>query len=938
MRRRQLACLLLLLLELVGAKQYQFRIDHGFHSGGVYVHITNVSPNVCRITPRALTITRRKKNGPPTTNDPQPPRAAAFGDRIQVTHPTQQDARLWQTVDLGDDDLGDDTGDDSEYNLGEDSADDLGEDSADDLGEDSADDLGDDLDDDDDDAVDDRRGDLGEDRLEDDDLDDGDSDDNEAPPADDSFASSQGRAERVLRGQGIVEACLHILADLSYVRSRFFLNPVISFHLRRPHRHSSDQNQGSFRNGARAQLAHAVGWSSSHPVADDAAADDLAAGDDGEDEAAARDMERNGWALLRLMARHPSASGEIKRAVVSYFGDDPEGYDPEGYDPEEPHDRERKGDDLLRGSGVLENLVGSGSYARVCEGATDWLAGSLPNSPEHHVRPRPGAGCPANHLLCVRHVRAAHFAKHLPIGLVHFNWRESFLGQIAHLLRDLHCHPLVHTIEVDRPVGVTEWTGELDRSEMDHDEVHDEEVDHGEVESVGGGGPVGVAHEGVRRVSNDPLTNKQWHLQALHVDAAWALGAAVGTRVLVVDSGVETSHPDLARNFWRGGPTPIGRPGSSGQLGPSGVGAVSVLEGDPSPEDGVGHGTHCTGLVAAEVNNRLGVAGMTNNFVEVFTCKFLSKASGQMTDAIKCLDLALSGGFHVVSASWGGGFRLQALTTAINALQKVDILFVAAAGNSGLNFDAGAPSFWPACERFPHQLTVAAIKPSNRSPVGVRNPVGFRTQSSDDGGAQSPIGRTPPVPIGRTPPVGAQSTGGDIFELASFSNYGHTCVDVAAPGQRIYSTVPGHSYGSKSGTSMATPIVAGLAANVRARQPLLTALHTSELLQHTSEPGASFAQTVTAGGAVHAHRAVQAAACAIFLKRTTPTSKPRPLLGAPMFLRPQETGVLAVLPDTSKHDTRYAFNLTLVFASVINGVLPPVATGQVITVESSALL
>jgi subtilisin family serine protease len=182
------------------------------------------------------------------------------------------------------------------------------------------------------------------------------------------------------------------------------------------------------------------------------------------------------------------------------------------------------------------------------------------------------------------------------------------------------------------------------------------------------------------------------------------------------------------------------------------------------------HGTHVSGTIGAVGNNNVGVAGV-NWTASIMGLKFLNRqGSGSTADAVDAIEFAIqakqafgaAANVRVLSNSWGGGGYSQALYDEINKAYSADMLFSAAAGNNGSNNDS-APSY-PASYNLDNVVAVAA------------------TDSSD--------------------------------ALASWSNYGSTSVDLAAPGVNVYSTLRGGGYGYMSGTSMATPHVSGVAALV----------------------------------------------------------------------------------------------------------------------------
>jgi len=283
----------------------------------------------------------------------------------------------------------------------------------------------------------------------------------------------------------------------------------------------------------------------------------------------------------------------------------------------------------------------------------------------------------------------------------------------------------------------------------------------------------------------------QWGPVAVSAPTAWDLTLGDPNVVIaIVDTGVDSSHPDLASKI---------------------VGQYSYVGN--SAKDGFGHGTHCAGIAAAATNNDVGIAGMCPN-CGILSVKVLNdQGSGYISDVASGITYAASHGARVISLSLGGPGRSSTLQSALDYAIANNSLPVCAMGNSGSSSNTPEPGYWHDC------LSVIAT--------------------------------------------------GQTGAKASFSNYG-VKADVAAPGVAILSTMPtypvtltttyGYSmnYDALSGTSMATPMVAGVAGLVLSQNSNLTPGQVAGIIEASSGDGVSWSSNL-AFGVVNAYKAVSSA-------------------------------------------------------------------------------
>ncbi|HEU5366649.1 MAG TPA: S8 family peptidase [Hanamia sp.] len=249
-----------------------------------------------------------------------------------------------------------------------------------------------------------------------------------------------------------------------------------------------------------------------------------------------------------------------------------------------------------------------------------------------------------------------------------------------------------------------------------------------------------------------------------------------------------------------------------------------VMAGTPS------HGTHCSGIIAAVRNNGLGMDGIADN-VRIMMVRAVPDGDEHDKDIANAIRYAVDNGAEVISMSFGKSFSPQKswVDDAVKYAQSKGVLLVHAAGNDAKNIDS--------TENFP-------------------NPVFL-----DGSGVAKNF-----VTVGAS----GDSTNGGF--AASFSNYGKESVDVFAPGVNIYSTLPGgNKYGAMSGTSMATPVVAGVAALILEYFPDLSADQVKYVIDKSAQPitekvklpgttdSVNLSDISVTGGEVNAYNAVKLA-------------------------------------------------------------------------------
>jgi subtilisin family serine protease len=277
---------------------------------------------------------------------------------------------------------------------------------------------------------------------------------------------------------------------------------------------------------------------------------------------------------------------------------------------------------------------------------------------------------------------------------------------------------------------------------------------------------------------NDPQLATQYHLNIIKALQAYDIAKGdTNTVIGISDTGVDIAHPDLNANIKRNYADPIDGIDNDFDGYMDNFMGWDLASNDNNPQyQSHVHGVHVSGIASAVTNNSVGIAGVG------FNCKFMPlkimNESGYLTAGYESIVYAADHGCAVVNCSWGGmGYSKYEQDVVTYATVNQNCLVIGAAGNSN-----SEDPFYPASYKY--VLSVAATNQVDKK-----------------------------------------------WDGSSYNEY----VDISAPGELIYSTLGGGSYGLSSGTSMAAPVVAGVAGIVKSVYPSLTALQLAELLKSSAD-------------------------------------------------------------------------------------------------------
>jgi alpha-tubulin suppressor-like RCC1 family protein len=309
---------------------------------------------------------------------------------------------------------------------------------------------------------------------------------------------------------------------------------------------------------------------------------------------------------------------------------------------------------------------------------------------------------------------------------------------------------------------------------------------------------------------NDPLLSAQWGLSTIDAQSAWDL--TTGSRAIVVavtDSGIDLAHRDLSENLWV---NPLEIPANGIDDDQNGfvddIHGWDFIRGDANPTDESGHGTLVAGAIGAVGNNGRGVSGVAWQ-VSLLAVRIMDANGGNTFDAADGIFYALENGARIINCSWVTTALPTHLAAAILEAENRGGLIVAAAGNSASNSD-GVP-LYPAAAPSDHVVSVAASDNRDR--------------------------------------------------LVSFSNYGPTSVDLAAPGVDIHTTALGGGYRGASGTSLAAPLTSGALALAWSLAPLNNAKRLRDALFASVQTTSGLQGKVFTNGRLHLRKLIEQFAC-----------------------------------------------------------------------------
>lgn len=298
---------------------------------------------------------------------------------------------------------------------------------------------------------------------------------------------------------------------------------------------------------------------------------------------------------------------------------------------------------------------------------------------------------------------------------------------------------------------------------------------------------------------NDPFIKEKWGLLATNAHKAWEISqGSKDIIVAVIDTGVDIRHKDLTENLWvNKGETGLDKNGkdkATNGVDDDGNGFIDDVHGwnfvanNNDLTDNHGHGTHISGIVGAKGGNGFGISGVAPK-VSLMTLKYYdpkSPGANNLKNTIQAIRYAIKMGAKIINYSGGGTEYSAEEFAAVKEAEKKGILFVAAAGNERSNTDETGKHYYPADYELSNIISVTAVNEKET-------------------------------------------------KVLPSSNYGVRTVDIAAPGDQIYSALPGNTFGRMTGTSQATAFATGVAVLIMAHRTEFTAADVKKYLLRTGD-------------------------------------------------------------------------------------------------------
>ncbi len=321
-------------------------------------------------------------------------------------------------------------------------------------------------------------------------------------------------------------------------------------------------------------------------------------------------------------------------------------------------------------------------------------------------------------------------------------------------------------------------------------------------------------------ILNDPNIPAKWGFTKTQATKAWEISqGSKDIIVAVIDTGADINHRDIAENLWvnpgENGKDSKGRSKASNGVDDDGNGYIDDVNGwnfvanNNNLTDTHGHGTHIAGIVGARGGNGYGISGLSPN-VSLMVLKYYDPNTNNLKNTIKAIKYAVQMKAHIINYS-GGGIEFSAEEYAsIKQAERRGVLFISAAGNEKSNSDEKGKHYYPADYDLTNIISVTAIN-------------------------EAPVEKT---------------------QVLSSSNYGVSTVDLAAPGENIYSTLPGNAFGLMTGTSQATAFVTGVAALIMAHNRDFSAIDVKKYILKTGDEHPSLVSKTGSSKVLNSYKAL----------------------------------------------------------------------------------